>query len=122
MVLFGGDGVVLNDVLCALGGLGGVLAVLWGCWGLFIWCLVRLEGGDVGIFVVLWRFDVCIGRFRGCWGRSGCFGGVWNVMLGAFYGMFGCVGSIFFLGGCWGIFGGVGRGSLSSLYRVCGCE
>ena len=77
MVLFGGDGVVLKDVLCALGGLGGIFGVLWGCWGLFIWCLVRLEGGDVGIFVVLWRFDVCIGRFRGCWGR---FMGCWGVL------------------------------------------
>ena len=28
LVLFGGDGVVLIDVLCALGGLGGVLGVL----------------------------------------------------------------------------------------------
>ena len=107
MVIFGGDGLVLKDVLCALGGLGGVLGVLWGCWGLFNWCLVRLEGGDVGIFGVLWRFDVCIGRFRGCWGRSGCFGGVWKVMLGAFRGCWGHVGGV---GGvlwgvwvCWGI-------------------
>ena len=46
LVLFGGDGVVLIDVLCALGDLGGVLGVLWGCWGLFNWCLVRLEGRD----------------------------------------------------------------------------
>ena len=104
LVLFGGDGVVLKDVLCALGGLGGVLGVLW---GLFNWCLVRLEGGDVGIFGVLWLFDVCIGRFRGCWGRSGCFGGVWKVMLGAFRGCWGHVGGV---GGvlwgvwvCWGI-------------------
>ena len=30
LVLLGGDGVVLKDVLCALGDLGGVLGVLWG--------------------------------------------------------------------------------------------
>ena len=71
LVLFG---VVLKDVLCALGGLGGIFGVLWGCWGLFIWCLVRLVGGDVGIFVVLWRFDVCIGRFRGVRLVLGVFG------------------------------------------------
>ena len=40
LVLFGGDGVVLKDVLCALGGLGGVLGVLWGCWGLFCFQLL----------------------------------------------------------------------------------
>ena len=58
---------------------------------------------------VLWRFDVCIGRFRGCWGRSGCFGGVWKVMLEAFRGCWGHVGGV---GGvlwgvwvCWGHFG-----------------
>ena len=59
--------------------------MLWGCWGLFNWCLVRLEGGDVGIFGVLWRFDVCIGRFRGCWGRfMGCLGvleAFWNITI-----------------------------------------
>ena len=30
---FGGDGIVLNDVLGTLGSLGGVLGVFWGCWG-----------------------------------------------------------------------------------------
>ena len=97
-------------MFCAL---GGVLGVLWGCWGLFNWCLVRLEGGDVGIFGVLWRFDVCIGRFRGCWGRSGCFGGclqggVGGVLevLGAFWGRFGGVGGFLWgVGVCWGHFG-----------------
>ena len=49
LVLFGGDGVVLIDVLCALGG-----------------------GG--GMFGVLWRFDVCIGRFRGVRLVLGVFG------------------------------------------------
>ena len=105
-----------------------VLLAFWGCCGgvgrLFNWCSVRLEGGDVDIFGVLWRFDVCIGRFRGCWGRSGCFGGVWNVMLGAFWGR--CMGCLGVLGAFWGvlgaILGGVGRGSLTSFYRVCGYE
>ena len=70
-------------------------------WGRFNWCSVRLEGGGEGIFGVLWGFDVCTGRFRGCWGHSDCFGGVWNVMLGAFWGCWG------HFGGCWGQFWGV---------------
>ena len=68
---------------------------------------MRLEGGDVDIFRVLLRFDMCIRRFRGCWGRPGCFGGVWNVMLGAFWGRFmGCLGVLGAFGGCWGHFWG----------------
>ena len=33
-----GDGIVLNYVLGALGPLGDVLKVFWGCWGRFNWC------------------------------------------------------------------------------------
>ena len=88
--------------------------VLWGCCGgvgrLFNWCSVRLEGGDVDIFGVLWRFDVCIERFSGV---LGAFGLVWRCLecdvggilevLEAFYGMFGCVGGILgVLGAFWG--------------------
>ena len=66
---------------------------------------MRLEGGDVDIFRVLLRFDMCIRRFRGCWGRPGCFGGVWNVMLGVFWGCWGrfmgCLGVLGHFGGCW---------------------
>ena len=36
--VFGGDGIVLNYVLGALGPLGDVLKVFWGCWGRFNWC------------------------------------------------------------------------------------
>ena len=65
LVLFGVDGVVLKDVLCALGGLGGVLEVYWG----FLGCLTVIRcvwKVVVEAFLgVLWRFDVCIGLFRG---------------------------------------------------------
>ena len=106
LVLFGVDGVVLKDVLCALGGLGGVLKVYWGFRGRFNWYLVRLEGGGGGIFGVLWRFDVywalrgvrvALGAFgRRCWGR---FGGSWGRFMG-------CLGVLGAFGGCWGHFWG----------------
>ena len=67
-MVFGGDDIVLNDVLGALGGLGGVLevlGVLWGCCGRFNWCL----GGvwKVVMEEFLWFRGVlmCFGRFSG---------------------------------------------------------
>ena len=84
----------------------------WGCCGRFNWCSVRLEGDGGGIRGVLWRFDVCIGRCIGCWGRSGCFGGVCKVVEGAFLGCWGRWGRFGGVGGvlwgvwlCWGHFG-----------------
>ena len=50
---FGGDGIVLKDVLGALRGLGGVLEVL-------------------GVFS---------GRFMGCWGRLGVLGTLWDITI-----------------------------------------
>ena len=68
VVLLGVDGVVLEDVLCAIGGLGGVLEVyLTG-----IRCVWKVV---VEAFLgVLWRFDVCIGLFRCVRVALGAFG------------------------------------------------
>ena len=43
-MVFGGDDIVLNDVLGALGGLGGVLEVM-GCFGGFGGALIGVGGG-----------------------------------------------------------------------------
>ena len=43
-VVFGRDGIILNDVLGALGGLGGVLEVM-GCFGGFGGALIGVGGG-----------------------------------------------------------------------------
>ena len=68
-MVFGGDDIVLNDVLGALGGLGGVLEVVgcWGCWGRFNWCWGGLEGGDGAFGGRLWG----VGGVWVCWGHFG---------------------------------------------------
>ena len=94
LVLFGVNGVVLKYVLCALGGLGGVLEVyLTG-----IRCVWKVV---VEAFLgVLWRFDVCIGLFRCVRVALGCLEGD----VGAFRGCWGHVGGVLWgVWVCWGI-------------------